>query len=479
MFVSFCSVHSFFCGVEVLCGEVQSRWSVVAKSITCRSGCYGPPYMVASAEGDVASTCIHYSQLGRVTIFIAKNETSIADEIQMQRLLGLCSGDVSRYKDFKDFALKGLGFIATFCQGKLRKRMKAVQPDMLRKVATKIEANIPSNFNGPWDENLKSGKPVEACTVLKGLGCRLKAKSGDIDVLAWAQARECSLSAIIPMQLRYVASKLESLDELTRDEPGLLRLLLICDKLFRSDILQKLLEATKLQLEAKGKFETDLGKLGAYYHGLELLYGALIEPCQQGAAPLKISCRLLLSPTKSRVKLAGANWYELLRGFWRDSSRGELKISQQYLAEEWGKENRGISGDQTKDTSTPIEVPDEVPINLHCKLRLLEHLENLGIRKAFIGVSKGCCELCSVAIAHLNFLGSKWYASCGHERMYVGRLPENAAVRQHMKCAVDDMLRDELETKLALTESPPMRPHQREVDDFEPLKAPMLPLDFD
>jgi hypothetical protein len=47
-------------------------------------------FMVASAEGDVASTCIHYSQLGRVTIFIAKNETSIADEIQMQRLLGLC-----------------------------------------------------------------------------------------------------------------------------------------------------------------------------------------------------------------------------------------------------------------------------------------------------------------------------------------------------------------------------------------------------
>jgi hypothetical protein len=61
---------------------------------------------------------------------------------------------------------------------------------------------------------------VEARTVLKGLGCRLKANSGDIDVLAWAQARECSLSAIIPMQLRFVASKLESLDELTRDEPG-------------------------------------------------------------------------------------------------------------------------------------------------------------------------------------------------------------------------------------------------------------------
>jgi hypothetical protein len=95
-------------------------------------------FMVASAEGDVASTCIHYSQLGRVTIFIAKNETSIADEIQMQRLLGLCSGDVSRHKDFKDFALKGLGFIATFCQGKLRKRMKAVRPDMLQKVATMI-----------------------------------------------------------------------------------------------------------------------------------------------------------------------------------------------------------------------------------------------------------------------------------------------------------------------------------------------------
>jgi hypothetical protein len=78
-------------------------------------------FMVARAEGDVASTCIHYSQLGRVTIFIAKNETSIADEIQMQRLLGLCSGDVSRYKDFKDFALKGLGFI---CSNLLSRQVK-------------------------------------------------------------------------------------------------------------------------------------------------------------------------------------------------------------------------------------------------------------------------------------------------------------------------------------------------------------------
>jgi hypothetical protein len=63
--------------------------------------------------------------------------------------------------------------------------------------------------------------------------------------------------------------------------------------------------------------------------------------------------------------------------------------------------------------------------------------------------------------------------------MYVGRLPENAAARQHMKWAVDHMLREEFESKLALTESPPMCPHQREVDDFEPLRAPMLPLDFD
>jgi hypothetical protein len=53
-------------------------------------------FTVTSAEGDVAATCIHYSQLGGVTRFISKNETSIAYEIHMQRLLGLCSGDAAR-----------------------------------------------------------------------------------------------------------------------------------------------------------------------------------------------------------------------------------------------------------------------------------------------------------------------------------------------------------------------------------------------
>jgi hypothetical protein len=41
MFVTFCPVRSFLCGGEVLCAEIQNRWSVVAKLITCRSGCYG------------------------------------------------------------------------------------------------------------------------------------------------------------------------------------------------------------------------------------------------------------------------------------------------------------------------------------------------------------------------------------------------------------------------------------------------------
>jgi hypothetical protein len=46
----FLSGSLFFIGVEVLCGEIQNRWSVVAKLITCRSGCYRPPYSRAGAD---------------------------------------------------------------------------------------------------------------------------------------------------------------------------------------------------------------------------------------------------------------------------------------------------------------------------------------------------------------------------------------------------------------------------------------------
>jgi hypothetical protein len=246
----------------------------------------------------------------------------------------------------------------------------------------------------------------------------------DVDVLPWAELRKCSLASIIPIQLQFLATQLEMFDEIALDNPDsirrLLRVLVVCDKLFRSSIFEKLLKAVDWQLEQKQKLETDLGKLGAYYHGLELLFSTLIQPCQQGAAPLKLRTCFVRSPANSRVKLVGSGWYELLRRTWYDSGRGELGISEDTLAQEWGKAGESKS----------LHIPDEMSVKLHCELRLLSKLEELGIRKGIIGVSKACCELCCIAIADLNAMGSQWRATSGHGRMYVGR--------RHQPCAEDD-----------------------------------------
>jgi hypothetical protein len=439
-------------------------------------------FMVSRADGDVAATCIVYAKLGSIHIYIAKNETALEDEHHMLRLMGLCSGDVrQRYKDFPAFAYKAFEFITPFCNGKIRKRMKSIDKAVLEDLTEALERNTPQELT-QWDEALTSGKRIDPRVILKALGCgRMLLDSGDQDVVVWASNNRVSLGAIVLMRLRFISKELAANEDLlSGTAEANKRLLLLsgtCDKLFRSAIFQKLLDAMEYNLEAKAKLKMDLGKLGAYHQGLELLYKTLVQPCQEGSAPLKIHCRLLRSPPKFSIKLAGKNWYGLLQDFWRTTKHGEeLPLSKDIIVKNWVKVKAGL------DEGTPedgFHVPEATTAALHCELRLLEFLENNGIHHGFVGVSKSCCELCSLAIGHMNkFLSGKWMATSGHGRIYVGLLPRNPDLAAALRKEVDSMLKDELETLVRKTESPVIRSHSREIDPLEMLGEPAIHLFF-
>jgi hypothetical protein len=79
----------------------------------------------------------------------------------------------------------------------MMKRMKKVQPDVLKILAKAMKMSAPSTFNGTWDENLKVGTPVEPRGALKAVGCgRMKAGIGVVAVLTWAEGINCSLASI-------------------------------------------------------------------------------------------------------------------------------------------------------------------------------------------------------------------------------------------------------------------------------------------
>jgi hypothetical protein len=427
--------------------------------------------MVASADGDVAATVIHYAKLGSIAVYIAKNETSQHDEHQMIRLMGLCAGDLhARYEDFRDFALKGLAFTIPFCNAKMKKRLKAISTDALEDAAKFLDSNPLPEFT-TWDAALTAGEAIDPRVVLRQLGCGpLLADGGDRYVLSWAQEIKCPLASIVPYQLRFVSSELQAIQQLLDGTvEGNERFLMvsgICDKLHHSALFEKLWATVDIMdLEMKEKVKSDLGKLGAYYRSLEQLYVRLSQPCQKGAAPLKINCRLLRAPPKTSIKLAGRQWYEFVEKFWSTIPHGgPLGLSKESLLKEWADGRPGF------------HIPEKAFAAYHCELQLLGFLKTIGVYKGFIGVSKSCCELCSSAIAKMNLVETDWRASAGHGRIYLGLLPTDPKIADGLREIVDMLLKDEIRKIRLKTESPVVRAFHKEIGPLEELEPPAMKL---
>jgi hypothetical protein len=406
-------------------------------------------FMVKRANGDVAATNLHYPKLGSITITIAKNDTNEEDFRQMQRLLGLCHGNVQqKYQNSIGFAVKGLSFIIPFCKPKIMKRLGSISREILNAVISKIDS---LNYEYEWDAALKAGNQVDFTTVVRALtGKAATEGNGDIVILNWARKKKVGLAELILELLHVLKAALEDHQELLggSEDERFLKVAVISDKLHHSAIFDDLLAKTDETSEELTKLRMDLGKLGAYSYGLQLLYKVLSEPCRKGASPIKIRCRLLESPGTFKVKTAGPGWYELLKQFALSGrSQTELRLAKDYLISKWGERD-------PKTGERKFVVPENVTAAYHCEMQLIDYLEGQKIYHGIIGVSKDCCELCSVAMTKISSQASGWYASGGHGRIYVGLLPRDKEVAQHMRTTVDTMLWDVLIKLRNRTESP-------------------------
>jgi len=98
-----------------------------------------------------------------------------------------------------------------------------------------------------------------------------------------------------------------------------------------------------------------------------------------------------------------AGTYDLLKDFSPGcGGHKDLLLSKEYLEEQWGKPTalRGRSSGSTQRYE--FHVSDHTYASFHCELRLVHYLNSRGIFGGFIGVSKLCCEICSVALDGLN-----------------------------------------------------------------------------
>ncbi|KAA8905690.1 hypothetical protein FN846DRAFT_950269 [Sphaerosporella brunnea] len=402
-------------------------------------------FMVRHANGDVAATNLHYPKLGSVTITIAKNDTNEEDARQMQRLLGLCHGNVQqRYQDCVGFALKGLSFVIPFCKPKILKRLGSISPEVLDAVISKIESLDPYE----WDSALKEGYQVNFRTVVRALSGKPATEgNGDLSIVNSARNKKVGLAEVVLGWLHFLKAALEDPQGLLDggNDERFLKASAMSDRLHRSVIFDDLLNKTDESPEEMAKLRMDLGKLGSYSRGFQLLFHVLSEPCRAGASPLKIKCRLLASPGTIKVKTAGEGWYELLNQFALSGlSQVDLQLSKEYLISQWAnREHKFV-------------VPEAVTAAYHCEMQLLDHLKAQKIYQGIVGVSKDCCELCSVAMAKMSSQanGCSWYASRGQGRVYVGLLPRDRELALHLRATVDTMLWDVLVKLRNRNESP-------------------------
>jgi len=75
----------------------------------------------------------------------------------------------------------------------------------------------------------------------------------------------------------------------------------VANKLHGSALFEAMLEKSDMGGRATDKLRVNLGKVGAYSHGLELLYRTLLVPAKLEKAPLKMRYQLLDSPPSMTV----------------------------------------------------------------------------------------------------------------------------------------------------------------------------------
>jgi hypothetical protein len=165
----------------------------------------------------------------------------------------------------------------------------------------------------------------------------------------------------------------------------------------------------------------------------------LCAPCAAGKAPLLLDYELLPAAHRYRVSLI-PDWYGRLEKFSRSANGfdAELNLAKSTLVEAW--HNPVINAVQD--------------VAYHCELRLTDHLIAKNIQGGVIGVSKMCCETCSLVLEMRNDSGNTWRTSGGHFHLYMNRLPSNSTLAGHFKLRINKYLRNAIADLRRSPESP-------------------------
>ena len=296
-------------------------------------------FMISEAHGDVCATHIAYPRAGHLILYMAKNQVKGADQEHLTKLMDLCQGGfLGRWPDYPAFKEAAIVLLIQFCGKKMRKRLEELSWAVLLALVTEftIEGHELRGF-GVWDELVSQGGAgqAEVQQAIQGItGKPLKEGSGDIAVLSWATKSRKKLSAVILEQLRFLGMSLEG------GAPGILssvslfsRVSGIADKLHRSALFEALLHESNLCASVINKLKVDLGKVGAYSRGLELLYRTLSAPEKSGGAPFEIRYHLLDPPPQITVDLDQyGDWYRFLKEFSESPGGGSLPRKQELEA---------------------------------------------------------------------------------------------------------------------------------------------------
>ena len=267
--------------------------------------------MVSRAKGDVAAVTILNPKPGHIHIVVAKNETSEIDAQQMSRLLGLLWGDITkRYENFDQFVLEALKFVTTYCHEKMKKRAHQIDTKFLSEVIGIFQTMEISNFR---DANVKlqAGVDVSAMELLRMPVPKMC--GADQNILDVARQSRMPIEKCFASLLDVVRLALQD-EDLLQDHVRLYKTMVICDRIYSSHIFDRLATACRLNDEQLNELRTDLGKFGAYFRALDLLFRALEKPVMEGMSPLRIRCQLLRSHPKVSIPLAGNGWQGSQRG---------------------------------------------------------------------------------------------------------------------------------------------------------------------
>jgi hypothetical protein len=396
-------------------------------------------FMVAKAESDVVAVFLHFPNFGRCRVIVAKNDTTLEDEKHMARILGLCYKHTANdYPNLEDFMRSGLEVIVPFCKAKIQSRMSSIDIGFLDKVLSCFNFDVEPPFTS-FDLIFQAGKLVEHQKVIEAFGLADLDHNADGRIIKFAKKHKLSLG----VTLAHMFAKLKG--TLEKAEPDMLDVttaFFFADILFHSRVVKAILysfHGLKEHKEELAVFHAGLRKIGAYLTGLRILHQTLCAPCATGKAPLLLDYELLPAPHRHRVSLI-PDWYGLLERFSRsaDGFGAELNLAKSTLVEAW--RNPVINAAQD--------------VAYHCELRLTDHLIAKNIQGGVIGVSKMCCETCSLVLEMRNDSGNTWRTSGGHFHLYMNRLPSDSTLAGYLKMRINKYLRNAIADLRRSPESP-------------------------